>query len=360
MRRHVEDRRGGLNVALASTSYPQGSPCDIASRREGTSGIRVAHFWISSTVDAGRANRRRRIVARRLLPPVRIMLAGKEPEAVLWRAGMIDTNSAAIVAIDAASAPYLGQWHRLVSTTNWEKGRIVQEWRTALSQADAPSSEYADEAWSRRVGNVTGQHVGRLRRVFERFGPVAAEFPGLYWSHFQTALDWDDAEMWLEGAVQSRWSVAEMRRQRWELREAAEGRTVDETELASESPEEDFAPLPDSAANSTSRITPATSSTATDRDADDNDKGRHAGLGDRAIDDDANRAEDSRPDDRGSAVRPAPFAHLVELPDDLAEAFESFKLAIVRHRLAGWHEAARDDVLAALDALRELALAPVD
>jgi hypothetical protein len=51
---------------------------------------------------------------------------------------------------------------------------------------------------------------------------------------------------------------------------------------------------------------------------------------------------------------------LAELPEDLAEAFESFKLSIVRHRLAGWHEAARDDVLAALDALRELALAPVE
>ena len=40
------------------------------------------------------------------------------------------------------------------------------------------------------------------------------EYPGLYWSHFQAALDWDDAEMWLEGAVQNRWSIAQMQGER--------------------------------------------------------------------------------------------------------------------------------------------------
>jgi hypothetical protein len=269
---------------------------------------------------------------------------------------MIDMNSAAIVAIDTASAPYLGQWHRLVSTTNWEKGRIIQEWRTALSTADAPASEYADEAWSRRVGNVTGQHVGRLRRVFERFGPVAAEFPRLYWSHFQTALDWDDAEMWLEGAVQSRWSVAEMRRQRWETQGAAAGRAIDEAALASDSPDEDFAPF--DAIETSSGATSAASTGVGDRDADSDDIGHRAGAADRSIESDAE--EDSPAVEERAAAKPAPFAHLAELPEDLGEAFESFKLAIVRHRLAGWHEAARDDVLAALDALRELALAPVE
>ena len=78
-------------------------------------------------------------------------------------------DSAAIGGVDETSAPFLGQWNRLVSTTNWEKGRIIHEWRQALVAAAAPASEHADEAWSLRVGSVTGQHVGRLRRVYERF-----------------------------------------------------------------------------------------------------------------------------------------------------------------------------------------------
>ena len=83
-------------------------------------------------------------------------------------------------------------------------------------EADAPA-EYSDETWSRQVGSVTPQHVGRLRRVYERFGQVYDGYDdGLYWSHFQAALDWNDAEMWLEGAVQNDWSISEMRRTRWE------------------------------------------------------------------------------------------------------------------------------------------------
>src|SRR6478672_4590977 len=111
--------------------------------------------------------------------------------------------------VDQASQQFLDQWKRLVSTTNWDKGRIICQWREALVESSAPPSEYSDEAWSRRVGNVTPQHVGRLRRAFERFAASRASYPGLFWSHFQAALDWDDAELWLEGAAQSNWSISE-------------------------------------------------------------------------------------------------------------------------------------------------------
>ena len=53
-----------------------------------------------------------------------------------------------------------------------------------------------------------------------------------------------------------------------------------------------------------------------------------------------------------------PFENLGELPDDLAGAFDAFKLAILRHKQEGWEQISRDDVLASLDALKELALAP--
>ena len=57
-----------------------------------------------------------------------------------------------------------------------------------------------------------------------------------------------------------------------------------------------------------------------------------------------------------TAIRP--FERLAELPADIAEAFESFKLAILRHKLAGWQEFARDDLLGVLESLKQLALAP--
>ncbi|MFT7643515.1 MAG: hypothetical protein ACI9G1_005281, partial [Pirellulaceae bacterium] len=53
-----------------------------------------------------------------------------------------------------------------------------------------------------------------------------------------------------------------------------------------------------------------------------------------------------------------PFENLPELPDDLNEAFDSFKLAILRHKGEKWGEISRDDVLASLDALKELCMAP--
>lgn len=39
------------------------------------------------------------------------------------------------------------------------------------------------------------------------------------------------------------------------------------------------------------------------------------------------------------------------LPDDMAEAFESFKLAIVRRHASNWNDANKDEVLRALQAL---------
>ncbi len=114
------------------------------------------------------------------------------------------------------SRPFVGQWNQLISTTNWEKGQIICQWRKSLEESDASSSEYSDEAWSQLVGGVSPQHVGRLRRTFERFGHVYQEYEGVYWSHFYASLEWDDPEMWLEGAVQNRWSVSKMRQHRWE------------------------------------------------------------------------------------------------------------------------------------------------
>jgi len=254
--------------------------------------------------------------------------------------------------LEVASRPFVGQWNQLVSTTNWEKGRIIHRWREALIATGAAASEYSDEAWARRVGGVTGQHVGRLRRVFDRFGEVCDQYAGLYWSHFHAALDWDDAEMWLEGAVQSRWSVSQMRRQRWEAMGALPAERPKDDEIVVSDTDEDV-DLTVERDDAVARRT---------RDAEDGplregpDFGEEPPATGKKHDEGASIYSDDSPDKTIQFVRP--FENLAELPEDLAEAFESFKLAILRHKAEDWNQIARDDVLAALDALKELALAP--
>jgi hypothetical protein len=263
------------------------------------------------------------------------------------------------VLIDETSVAFIGRWRGLVSTTNWEKGRIICEWRQALEASGAPAQEYSDEAWSRRVGQVSGQHAGRLRRVYERFQDVRQSYSGLYWSHFQAALDWSDAEMWLEGAVQSEWTVSEMRARRWEtLGEGRNGQSRDEEVVEAEF-DEDADPA-------------ASPELAEVRDPDDEATGKPGSKASarersRREDDDETDVDDAQgvPFDADASDYPAdspgapvrPFERLPALPDDLAEAFESFKLAILHHKLAGWREISRDGVLQSLEALKQLAMA---
>ncbi len=262
-------------------------------------------------------------------------------------------------AADAASAVYLGQWNGLISTTNWEKGHIICEWREALIASGASLAQYSDEAWSRRVGNVSGQHVGRLRRVAERFFAVRNEYAGLYWSHFQAALDWNDAEMWLEGAVQSDWSVSEMRRQRWEAFGGGEDQKPRDEEIVTAELDEDYTP-PTVGQIGEVHAADGESGEPADYSSDETfqpDWGDEGAASHEGVPFDSEGAM-GQPFDAGPAVRP--FENLADLPADLTDAFESFKLAILRHKLAGWQEVSRDDVLSSLDALKQLALAPAE
>jgi len=257
--------------------------------------------------------------------------------------------------LDSASQPFVGRWNQLISTTNWEKGQIILQWREALVAADAPAVEYSDEAWSQRVGGVTGQHVGRLRRVYERFDAVADNYEGLYWSHFQAALDWNDAEMWLEGAVQNEWSVSQMRRTRWETLGAIEADKPRDEDIVLAEVDEDFQPASDEVSKRDSVATGYADVQSSPRpegpDFGDEDEPK---SGKTAQDGAAIYADDTR--ETIEFVRP--FENLAELPGDLADAFESFKLAILRHKTEGWEQISRDDVLASLDSLKELAMAP--
>lgn len=264
--------------------------------------------------------------------------------------------SVADPAVEHASQPFVGRWNQLVSTTNWEKGRIITEWRDALHNTAAPATEYSDEAWARRVGGVTGQHVGRLRRVYQRFASVCEDYPGLYWSHFHAALDWDDAEMWLEGAVQSRWSVSQMRRQRWEAMGAVAEEPPQDGEIVVAEKDEDFEPALGQepiAQQVTGELAEVQGPSAAEGPEPDSSKDAETTA---ESDGSASIYADERPEETVKFVRP--FENLGELPDDLAEAFEAFKLAILRHKADDWRQISREDVLAALDALKELAIAP--
>ena len=276
-------------------------------------------------------------------------------------------SETAVASAADAGQQFLGQWNRLISSTNWEKGRIICEWREALMADGAAVSDYSDETWAQLVGGVTSQHVGRLRRVSQRFGEGRDQYAGLYWSHFQAALDWDDAEMWLEGAIHSEWSVSQMRGKRWEtLGTPGDASAEDDVAVANRFAAEGI--VIDDPANRAEQSAPRGGELTLDEDDARKDEARAADApsasrsvtqGDEdAPFDDGTTAEAGPAEKKASRTRLS--VEVDELPDDLAEAFEQFKLAIIAHRREGWSETTPDAVVECLESLRQLALAPVD
>ena len=254
------------------------------------------------------------------------------------------------------SSEFIGRWETLVSTTNWEKGKIILDWREALIGSQSSAVSYSDEAWSRRVGGVSPQHVGRLRRVYERFGKSYTTYPRLYWTHFLTALDWDDAEMWLEGAAQSQWSISQMRRMRWEAMGADPSQEPSEVlDLKAGGEDEDFDPLIEVDRAVVEDKDPyGVESTGPRYDEPDfGDESAPNAVAANETEEDLAPWEDGP---TSSVPEESPFAKLPSLPVDLSEALEQFKLAIIRHRSNAWAEVSQPDVLAALDALKTFAL----
>lgn len=257
-----------------------------------------------------------------------------------------------VALLDEASLPFEGRWNRLISTTNWEKGQIIFEWRSALKSADAPATEFSDEAWAQRVGGVTGQHVGRLRRVYERFGETHNQYETLFWSHFQAALDWDDAEMWLEGGIQNGWSVSKMRKARWEAHGAPEDLKPRDEDIISMEINEDLDSREDQSPEIVNSSLQSVDAPAMMHEGPD------FGDEDDLAADPTDPGASIYSEDKHTVPFVRPFENLAELPPDVGEAFESFKLAIIRHKLDDWQEISREDMLGTLEALKELAVAP--
>ncbi|MFN3189903.1 MAG: hypothetical protein ACE361_05215 [Aureliella sp.] len=251
------------------------------------------------------------------------------------------------------STEFVGRWSTLISTTNWEKGKIIQEWREALMGSEAPAASYSDEAWSRRVGGVTPQHVGRLRRVYDRFGAEFESYQQLYWSHFLAALDWDDAQMWLEGASQSGWSVSQMRKTRWEASGADPEQTPTESQIVAASQDEDYTPLNE--VDSELGVQDDSRSVAEGPRAEDPDFGDEHDISGSTGNDFDSDDDDALPWEDEAGPQESPFANLPSLPVDLAEALEQFKLAIIRHRSSSWSEVDQQDVMRSIEALKMFA-----
>ncbi len=249
------------------------------------------------------------------------------------------------------SVPFIGQWNQLISTTNWDKGQIIQDWRQSLEKSDAPASQYSDEAWSQLVGGVTPQHVGRLRRTHERFGHVCKEYEGLFWSHFYAAIDWDDAEMWLEGAVQSKWSVSKMRQQRWETMGKLPGEEPNAADIVSAEAGEETQSLALSDGTEKPR--------SNDRDYIEGPVHEGPDFGDEGQGGSGASTATAELDAADAADPIKHFEAFDSLPDDVSEAASAFKVAIITHKAAEWEEISREDMVGMLDALKALAMAPL-
>lgn len=256
----------------------------------------------------------------------------------------------------AASQPFVGQWNRLVSTTNWDKGRIIIDWRQTLVAQDARITEYSDEAWGRLVGGVTGQHVGRLRRVFQRFGSTQQKYGGLFWSHFQAALDWNDAEMWLEGAVQQDWSVSQMREKRWETLGAVAADKPRQEDVIAAEKDEDFEPARNQPPDLAAKFEDVNGDVQAGPKHEGSDFGDEPSRSTSDSYADRDYTTGKQASDPIDLVRP--FANLPTLPDDLADALEQFKLAILHHKTDGWRQVSAADVMHTLEALKVLCTAP--
>jgi len=259
-----------------------------------------------------------------------------------------DPQSPEITSPEIAQ-PYIGQWNQLISTTNWEKGRIIGQWRAALIESGADSSQHSDDAWSRGVGGVTAPHVGRLRRVFDRYGSTYQTYKDLSWTHFLAALDWDDAPLWLEGASREGWSVSGMREQRWQAHGAVASQRPTSSQIIEVDTDEDVV-VP--AQGDRTKAYGDEPGAAAGKTYDNADFGEEEEL--TSLAGSGNSPDSIDVNDAGTATSVQPFAGLPELPDDLSDAIETLKLAVLRHKTSQWEKTDMATVQRYLDAVTVL------
>lgn len=103
-----------------------------------------------------------------------------------------------------SEAALIARAQTAVSRCNWEVGECAALWtkRFARGRTDADFAQLV---------NLSGDQVYQRRRVWETFNDVYQNYPGLRWSHFYSALAWDDAAECLQWAQEIGATVAEMK-----------------------------------------------------------------------------------------------------------------------------------------------------
>lgn len=91
-----------------------------------------------------------------------------------------------------------------VSQCNWVVGECAAKWTQKYARGRT------DADFGTLVG-VSPDQVYQRRRVWETFGDVYQSYPGLSWSHFYVALNWDDAPECLSWAMENESTVAAMK-----------------------------------------------------------------------------------------------------------------------------------------------------
>lgn len=98
-----------------------------------------------------------------------------------------------------------------INQSRWIVGECAAKWTQRYARGRT------DVEFGLLVG-LTGDQVYQRRRVWERFADVSAQFANLKWSHFYTALGWDDFVECLKWADDMKATVAEMKAWRRALR----------------------------------------------------------------------------------------------------------------------------------------------
>lgn len=98
----------------------------------------------------------------------------------------------------------VGRAQAALSNCSWTVGECAAQWTKRYAKGRT------DGDFGALIG-LSGDQVYQRRRVAETFGDVKDEYKQLKWSHFYTALTWDDAAECLRWADDMQATIAEMR-----------------------------------------------------------------------------------------------------------------------------------------------------
>lgn len=103
-----------------------------------------------------------------------------------------------------SEAELIGRAQAALSNCSWTVGECAAQWtkRYAKGRTDAD--------FGALIG-LSGDQVYQRRRVVETFGDVKDDYKRLKWSHFYTAIGWDDAAECLRWADDMQSTIAEMK-----------------------------------------------------------------------------------------------------------------------------------------------------